>query len=47
VVKKSGVWFTFVGEQIGQGREKAKAYLAENPEMATLVRERILEAVAA
>jgi len=47
VVKKSGVWFTFDGEQIGQGREKAKAYLAENPEMATLVRERILEAVAA
>ncbi|HVL80521.1 MAG TPA: recombinase RecA [Actinomycetota bacterium] len=34
VVKKSGAWFTFDGEQLGQGRENAKAFLGENVELA-------------
>jgi recombination protein RecA len=33
IVKKSGAWFTYEGEQLGQGREKAKDYLQSNPEM--------------
>lgn len=33
VVKKSGAWYSFGEEQIGQGREKSKEYLKENPEM--------------
>jgi len=30
IVKKSGAWFTYDGEQLGQGREKVKQFLAEN-----------------
>jgi recombination protein RecA len=32
IVKKSGAWFTYDGEQLGQGREKAKDFLTQNPE---------------
>jgi recombination protein RecA len=31
IVKKSGAWYTYEGEQLGQGRENAKNFLAENP----------------
>ncbi len=34
VVEKSGAWFSFKGERIGQGRENTKAFLAEHPKMA-------------
>lgn len=33
VVQKSGAWFAYLGEKIGQGRENAKTYLKENPEV--------------
>ena len=33
VVKKSGAWYTYEGEQLGQGRENAKNFLSENPEL--------------
>ena len=33
LVKKSGAWFTYDGEQLGQGRENAKAFLGEHPEI--------------
>jgi recombination protein RecA len=33
VIKKSGAWYTYEGEQLGQGRENAKNFLMENPEM--------------
>ncbi len=33
LVKKSGAWFTYDGEQMGQGRENAKSFLTENPEI--------------
>jgi len=33
LVKKSGAWYTYEGEQLGQGRENAKQFLAENPEI--------------
>jgi len=32
IMEKSGTWFSFKGERIGQGREKAKEYLEQNPE---------------
>lgn len=32
VVEKSGAWFSFNGERLGQGRENARAFLKENPE---------------
>ena len=34
VVEKSGAWYAYKGEQIGQGRENAKRFLQENPAMA-------------
>jgi recombination protein RecA len=40
-VEKSGAWFSYDGERIGQGRENARRFLRENPE----VRERLAEAV--
>jgi recombination protein RecA len=33
IIKKSGAWFTYEGEQLGQGRENAKKFLAENLEI--------------
>ena len=33
IVQKSGAWFAYGGDKIGQGRENAKAYLRENPEI--------------
>jgi recombination protein RecA len=34
IVEKSGTWFSYSGERLGQGRENAKAFLKQNPEMA-------------
>ena len=44
IVKKSGAWFTYEGEQLGQGRENAKAFLAENPEVMVEISDRVLVA---
>ena len=41
IVEKSGAWYSYEGERIGQGRENARRFLQENPD----VRERLLEAV--
>ena len=35
VVEKSGAWYAYKGEKIGQGRENAKIYLEKNPTVAT------------
>ena len=40
-VKKSGAWYTYEGEQLGQGRENAKQFLAENPEVMVEISEQI------
>ena len=44
-VKKSGAWYTYEGEQLGQGRENAKAFLQENPEIMVEISDRILQEV--
>ncbi|MGD9792708.1 MAG: recombinase RecA [Acidimicrobiia bacterium] len=41
IVKKSGAWYTYEGEQLGQGRENAKTFLAENPEVMVEISERV------
>ena len=41
IVKKSGAWYTYEGEQLGQGRENAKQFLHENPEIMIEISERI------
>jgi recombination protein RecA len=41
IVKKSGAWFTYEGEQLGQGRENAKSYLTANPEIMMEISDRV------
>jgi recombination protein RecA len=45
IVKKSGAWFTYEGEQLGQGRENARQFLAEHTEIAAEIERRVREAV--
>ena len=45
IVKKSGAWFTYEGEQLGQGRENAKNFLAENLDMMVEISEKIRQEV--
>ena len=45
IVKKSGAWYTYEGEQLGQGRENAKQFLRSTPEMLVELDERIRETV--
>ncbi|MGI8517089.1 MAG: recombinase RecA, partial [Acidimicrobiia bacterium] len=45
VVNKSGAWFTFDGDQLGQGRENAKRFLRENPEIAVQLQAKVYEVV--
>jgi len=47
IVKKSGAWYTYEGEQLGQGRENAKQFLRESPELMVELDERIRQEVAA
>src|SRR5690606_23082295 len=41
IVTKSGAWYTYEGEQLGQGRENAKQFLVDNPEIMIEISERI------
>jgi recombination protein RecA len=45
LLEKSGAWYILDGERIGQGRDKAMAFLGENPEIADSLRERLLSAM--
>ena len=45
VVKKSGAWFTFDNDQLGQGRENAKRFLRENAEVAMQLQAKVYETV--
>ncbi|HEX9713134.1 MAG TPA: recombinase RecA [Actinomycetota bacterium] len=40
-IKKSGAWFTYEGEQIGQGRENVRQFLIENPDVALDIEKRL------
>jgi len=44
VIKKSGTWYSYEGERMGQGRENSKKFLHENPEIREKIRSEILEA---
>jgi recombination protein RecA len=41
IVEKSGAWFSYEGERIGQGRENAKAFLKQNPKIAAAIEKAI------
>ena len=44
IIQKSGAWYAYNGEKIGQGRENAKLYLAEHPEILLEVENKVREA---
>ena len=43
VIEKSGSWYAYLGEKIGQGRENAKAYLAQHPDVCAEVENKVRE----
>ena len=43
IVRKSGAWYTYEGDQLGQGKENARAFLRDNPDLANEIEKRILE----
>ncbi len=45
IVKKSGAWFTYEGEQLGQGRENARQFLIEHADVTQEIERRVREAV--
>ncbi len=45
-VKKSGAWFTYEGEQLGQGRENVKQFLLESPQLMAEIDQRVRERLA-
>ena len=45
IVKKSGAWYTYEGEQLGQGRENAKGFLIDNVELMVEIDDRIRRTV--
>src|SRR5690606_35781863 len=42
IVEKSGAWFSYDSTRIGQGRENAKQYLRDNPELAKEIEQKVL-----
>ena len=42
IVRKSGAWYTYDGDQLGQGKENARSFLLENPDMANEIETKIL-----
>ena len=44
VVEKSGAWFSYKGERLGQGRDNSKSFLMENPKVMKEIRQKVCEA---
>jgi len=44
IIQKSGAWFSFEGERLGQGRENAKQYLKDRPDIAAKIEKQIRDA---
>ena len=43
ILRKSGAWYTYEGDQLGQGKEKARQFLKENPDVGNDIEKRIKE----
>ena len=43
IIQKSGSWYSYNGEKIGQGKENVKIFLQENPETYEIVKDQIRE----
>ena len=42
-MRKSGAWYTYEGDQLGQGKENARNFLRDNPDLANEIEKRIKE----
>lgn len=42
IVRKSGAWYTYDGDQLGQGKENARQFLKDNPDLAADIEQKIL-----
>jgi recombination protein RecA len=47
IIEKSGAWYSYSGDRLGQGRENVKAFLAENAELKTTISTQVREALLA
>lgn len=45
IVRKAGAWYTFDGDQLGQGRERVKEFLREHPDLSMQLHDRVMRAV--
>jgi recombination protein RecA len=45
IIEKSGTWFSYAGERLGQGRENAKAFLKQNPQTASAIEQKLRAAM--
>jgi len=45
IIEKSGAWFAYGGERLGQGRENVKAFLKENIDLRTAIEEKVRRAL--
>jgi recombination protein RecA len=43
IIRKSGAWYTYEGDQLGQGKENSRSFLKEHPDVAAEIEKRILE----
>ncbi|GAA2800009.1 recombinase RecA [Saccharopolyspora taberi] len=43
IIRKSGAWYTYEGDQLGQGKENARKFMRENPDVANEIEKRIKE----
>ncbi len=43
IIRKSGAWYTYDGDQLGQGKENARSFMRDNPDIANEVEKRIKE----
>jgi recombination protein RecA len=41
IIRKAGAWYTYEGDQLGQGKENARTFLADNPDVAAEIEKRI------
>jgi len=43
IIKKSGAWYTYEGDQLGQGKENVRGFLRDNPDLANEIEKKIKE----
>src|SRR6202020_2905450 len=43
IVRKSGAWYTYEGDQLGQGKENARNFLRDNPDISNAIEKKIKE----